>query len=113
MLGLTRQFEKGVRTMFYAEWTRDNERYGGLYFSWETFHRDTFGPIKDLRLVEFKINGKTYAEKKADSRNIAIEWQTMDHVGLYWSEVGTIMAWFEKTGRQYGLRQEFRENGVI
>ncbi len=57
---------------------------------------------------------KTYAEKKAEARSMAIEWQMefaekqTSYAELYESAI-----FFEKIGRRYGLLREFRENAVI
>lgn len=56
---------------------------------------------------------KTYAERKAEARERAIEWQCefADRV-MSWGEVAEETAEFERLGRRYGLLTEFRENGI-
>lgn len=104
-----------MKDIFYAEWRDENEQLrGGLYFSWDEYHRDTFSPLAhDHRLIVFETHGRTYKERKEDVRNTAIEWSNMLQIGLHWSDVATIGAWFEKMGRRYGLIEEFRENVVV
>ena len=57
---------------------------------------------------------KTYAEKKAEIRDKAIQWQYdfADRV-ISWGELAEETAEFERLGRRYGLLTEFRENGII
>lgn len=56
----------------------------------------------------------SYAERKAKTRDEAIEWQNEfskeDH---YMSEHAYWGNYFEKLGKRYGLLREFRENGII
>lgn len=60
-----------------------------------------------------EIEGKTYAEKKENLRNFAIEWQ-QDSVenNLSWKEMIYWQGWSEQMGRRFGLLNEFRENGI-
>lgn len=60
-----------------------------------------------------EIEGKTYAEKKENLRNFAIEWQQDSaENNLSWKEMIYWQGWFEQMGRQFGLLNEFRENGI-
>ena len=60
-----------------------------------------------------EIEGKTYAEKKENLRNFAIEWQQDSaENNLSWKEMIYWQDWFEQMGRQFGLLNEFRENGI-
>ena len=54
-----------------------------------------------------------YAEKKAEVRDRAIQWQCefADRV-ISWGELAEEQAEFERLGRRYGLLTEFRENGI-
>ena len=56
---------------------------------------------------------KTYAERKAEVRDEAIQWQADfgDRV-MTWGEVAEETGRFERLGRRYGLLTEFRENGI-
>lgn len=56
---------------------------------------------------------KTYAEKKAEVRERAIEWQyEFADRTMSWGEFAEETAEFERLGRRYGLLTEFRENGI-
>lgn len=79
-----------------------------------TFYDDTFSPLVDYTILDFKIAGKTYVERKNAARQLAIDYQYMDDCGgLSWGEFAVITSYFEKIGRRYGLIQEYRENGII
>ena len=56
---------------------------------------------------------KTYAERKEEIRNEAIEYQMSWQDHCYSYEGIIIMAeYFERMGRRYGLLREFRENAI-
>lgn len=57
----------------------------------------------------------TYAEKKDEIRQMAIDYQNMFVEGetFYWSDIAEWTEFFEKYGKRYGLLKEFRENGII
>ena len=60
-----------------------------------------------------EIEGKTYAEKKENLRNFAIEWQQDSAENNFsWTEISYWQGWFERMGRRFGLLNEFRENGI-
>ena len=65
--------------------------------------------------IPLTVSGKTYAERAADLRNKAIDYQSSwyDFCGFSYGELATIQSFFEKAGRRYGLLTEFRENGII
>lgn len=99
--------------MFYAAFTIEGQTHSNLYFDFEQFHRDTFSPETDIHaIVEFKTHGKSYAERKESARNTAINFQAAEIPGLSYSEIAEISAYFEKTGKRYGLLEEFRENAI-
>ena len=55
-----------------------------------------------------------YQIKKEKARQEAIEWQrNFDEHNLSWNELYMQQIRFEKLARQFGLRKEFRENGII
>jgi hypothetical protein len=95
------------------------EKYGekmesNLYYSWDLWHKDTFSPAtKIYTMILFKINGKTYREKKENLRQLAIDFQLSDTITLSYGELADIYTFFEKNGKRYGLLQEFKENGII
>lgn len=60
-----------------------------------------------------EIEGKTYAEKKENLRNFAIEWQQDSAENSFsWTEIAYWQGWFERMGRRFGLLNEFRGNGI-
>ena len=57
---------------------------------------------------------KTYQEKKAEARQLAINWQNdFQNHQSYWSELAYYTDYFTRLGKRYGLLEEFRENGII
>lgn len=57
---------------------------------------------------------KTYKERKNAAREIAITYQQeTSEKSLSWEEINIIDEYFRKIAKQYGLIQEFRENGII
>lgn len=87
-----------------------------FYDSMDAYIRDTFSPEwgQDY-LIEFKVRGRSYAEKKNHVRNLAVEMSTLplDTWDVPWFAEGDITEWFETMGRRYGLVREFTENGII
>jgi hypothetical protein len=97
--------------MFYAAF-RDSKKeiHSNLYFRFEDFYKDTFSPnTAFLAFIEFKVHGKTYAERKESLRDIAISFQTEQRAGLSYGELAEISAWFETMGERYGLLTEFKK----
>lgn len=73
----------------------------------------TFSPLVKVDfLMDFKIKGKTYNEKKESLRNIAIDYQRNDIGGLSYYEYTLINDFFETNGKRYGLLTEFKENCI-
>lgn len=60
-----------------------------------------------------KLTGKTYAEKKEEVRQKAIDLQAIDEGGLSYGEYAMIAEYFETYGKRYGLLREFKENGIV
>lgn len=57
---------------------------------------------------------KTYQEKKAEARQLAIDWQNdFENHKYFWSELAYYTDYFTRLGKRYGLLEEFRENGII
>lgn len=56
----------------------------------------------------------TYKKAKERARNEAIEWQqNFEKHNYSYYELWLQQIRFEKLARQFGLRKEFRENGII
>ena len=85
-----------------------------IYYNWNKWHKDTFSPaIKIIAMVLFKINGKTYAERKESLRQVALAYQVSSSINLSYGELANINYFFEKNAKKYGLLREFKENGII
>lgn len=85
-----------------------------LYFCWGDVHRATFSPnIETLAVLEFKTHGKTYEERRENLHNLAVEFSHACGGGFSWLEEITVISWFEKNGKRYGLTKEFKDNGII
>ena len=85
-----------------------------IYFSFEEWNRDTFNPLMEIiGMLDFKIKGKNYTEKKASLEDLAKEWQGQ-FASYNWSygELAEIGNFFERNGKRYGLLREFKENGI-
>lgn len=85
-----------------------------IYFSFEEWNRDTFNPLTEIiGMLDFKIQGKNYTEKKASLEDLAKEWQGQ-FASYNWSygELATIGEYFNKNGKKYGLLREFKENCI-
>ena len=99
--------------MFYGSYYLDGEKHAAIYDSWDLFHRDTFSPLcEEITVIPFETHGKSYADRRESVRNTAIEWQNGDTWPLSWGELQTVLDWFERMGRRYGLLTEFRENAI-
>lgn len=55
----------------------------------------------------------TYAQRKANARQTAIDWQLNESDYPYsWEGCTIICEYFYKLGKRFGLLREFRENGI-
>ena len=60
------------------------------------------------------MSKKTYAEKKAEARAMAIEWQlNFAEQNLTQFELACYHNMLYQLGKRYGLLKEFKENGII
>ena len=85
-----------------------------LLYCWGDVWRSLFSPCaREVCLIEFKLHGKTYAERREDLRAKAVDFSNNCNGGLYWGDEQSVITWFEKFGKRYGLIKEFRENGII
>ena len=110
----TENRRKKEATMLLAKFTIKGKTTSELYFnSWGQYFSDTFSPdTKIENVIEFKVKGKTYAERKANARQIAIDFQAGEFEGLSYYELYLIQNYFEKVGKRYGLLEEFKENCI-
>ena len=95
----------------------DSTIENGLFCRSDRFTAEQLEEEFNLKLICFiplEVKGKTYAKRKNDLRDKAIEWSY--GAGLSnWSygELEEIQMFFEEQGKRYGLIREFRENGII
>ena len=55
----------------------------------------------------------TYAERKANARRIAIDWQLSESDYPYsYGGIAILTDYFYRLGKRFGLLKEFRENGI-
>lgn len=55
----------------------------------------------------------TYAERKENARQIAIDWQLNESDYPYsYGGMSILTNYFYRLGKRYGLLKEFRENGI-
>lgn len=105
--------------MFIGKYEIDGRDYFNLYYKnangWEEWHKDTFDPeCENIEMLDFKISGKTYQERKASLQDLAIEWQTrFAWWGWSYSELGEMGSYFYENAKRYGLVKEFKENAII
>ncbi len=93
--------------------TETNEEKMYTFTSWSEYHTATFSPLIDvLFITDFKVKGKTYADRKEFVRDLAIEYSNNQACGLSWYEVGMVSDMFYKLGKRYGLLKEFKENCI-
>ena len=105
--------------MFVGKYEENGKEIASIYYKnkygFDAWHRETFSPlIENIEVLDFKISGKTYQERKDNARQLAIDWQ-YNFSGLTWSwgEITEITSYFEKIGKRYGLLREFRENAIV
>lgn len=109
--------------MFIGKYELNGKEYFDLYFEdtfhigddgWKIWHEDTFSPnTKNIELLEFKIKGKTYQERKGSLKDIAIEWSNnFSQYNWSYGELAEIQDFFYEKGKKYGLLKEFRENAI-
>lgn len=90
-----------------------NDEYMATFTSWSECHTATFSPLIDvLFITDFKVKGKTYADRKEFVRNMAINYSNNQACGLSWGEVAMISDMFYTLGKRYGLLKEFKENAI-
>lgn len=83
-------------------------------YGYEQFFKDTFSPInEDIQVLDLKVKGNTYEERKASLEDLAIDYSN-NFASLSWSysELAEIGDFFYRNGKRYGLLKEFRENAI-
>lgn len=81
---------------------------------YKKWSEDTFTPYFDeIRVLDFRIVGKTYREKQGSLEELAKDWQTnFSTLAWSYSELAEIGNWFYKNAKRYGLLEEFKVNGI-
>ena len=98
--------------MFYATFKQNGEYFGALYHDFQEYVNDTFDPgIETLAIIPFTVHGSSYAERRANVRETALEFQR-EAEELSYNELWHIQNWFAKMGKRYGLLKEFMENAI-
>lgn len=93
--------------------TETNEEKMYMFDSYEEYFNETFSPwVEILFATDFKVKGKTYADRKEFVRQLAIDYSNNQACGLTWSEVAMVSDMFYTLGKRYGLLKEFRENCI-
>ena len=85
-------------------------------YDYAGFNTATWNPTVEFDfpfLVFGNLKGKTYAEKKQEVREKAIEFQRIDEGGLSYGEYALIAEYFETYGKRYGLMREFKNEGIL
>lgn len=100
--------------MFYGIYKSDTGYHGGIYYNLDSWHRDTFYPGTEvIALFDLKAHGKTYAEKKTNVQDNAIEYSnTCGLIEMSYMELAIIQDYFRRYGKRYGLMAEFTENVI-
>ena len=101
--------------MLLAKINYGNENTVILFDTWERLKQAVFCPdYTVIETLEFKINGKTYGERKADLERKAIQYSYLcSEWACSYGELFLVNDFFEKYGKRYGLLTDFRENGII
>lgn len=99
--------------MFYANYVQEDGTMEGHLFDNYLEYLECVGTTAPVSLIDFKVKGKTYAQKKDSIRQIAIEYQNAECGGMFGSEYAKVGKWFRLMGKRYGLGDEFMEEGVI
>lgn len=104
--------------MFLARYDNNGETEFYIYYKnnggYKQFFEDTFSPmLENIEVLDLKVKGNTYAERKDYLEQLAIDYQTR-FASLCWSygELAEIYSFFEKNGKRYGLLKEFKENAI-
>lgn len=104
--------------MFIGRYILNGTRYTGLYYKnsvgYKEWHENTFSPLtENIEILDFKISGYNYRERKENLEELAKDWQ-LYFSDLPWSygELAEIQTWFYKNAKRYGLLEEFKENCI-
>lgn len=97
--------------------TETQETWTSWADCWECANKETFSPvIFPLFVTDFKIKGKNYKERKENARALAIDFQNAiinNNINFSYYDLMMQGAQFEKIAKNYGLVEEYKENGII
>lgn len=105
--------------MFIGVYKLEGKNYFNVYYKckegYDMWHSDTFSPCcEDIEILDFKIKGKNYKERKASLEGTAIDWSNnFSQYGWSYGELAEIGSWFYEKAKKYGLVKEFEENAII
>ena len=94
-------------------------RERGIWQCGEKFFRNNLPKGSEIIVcLPLVVKGKTYAEKKANLHDLAVEWSYSEcevfgndgHLSM--GELIDVQNFFETNGKRYGLLEEFRENAI-
>ena len=91
------------------------ERYCWIYNRYPAYFSDTFSPdCKKIFLMELKVSGKNYAERKANLESKAIDYSNFisEIYPISWGEIAEIENFFATNGKRYGLLTVFHKNCI-
>jgi len=108
--------------MFIGYYELEGKKHFDIYFysnyeesGYKLWFEETFSPnTKNIKILDFKIHGKNYQERKNSLEELAKDWEN-NFAFLSWTyrELAEIQDYFYKNGKKYGLLQEFKENAII
>ena len=98
--------------MFIGTVTNNGKSTTSLYTSYDQWYSDTFSPCCKYELVDLKVKGKTYKERKESLSETAHDFIRIDQGGLSYGELAIIQNWFRTNAKRYGLLKEFEENYI-
>ena len=104
--------------MFIGYYELEGKEHFNIYYKnsegFREWNKDTFSPTcENIEILDFKIGGKTYEERKNNLEELAKEWQ-LRFSSLSWSygELAEIGNYFYNNGKRYGLLRVFKENAI-
>lgn len=105
---------KGDDCMVYIKYVEDGATTGMLYHgTYSQAARACFAAGVDaIGMLDFRIEGRTEADRRESLRDLARDFQCLDDGGLSWGEIAEIESFFRQAGGKYGLMDEFEENGI-
>lgn len=104
--------------MFIGYYETNGKENFSIYYKnangFRKWQKDTFSPTcENITVLDFKISGETYQERKNNLEELAKDWQ-LNFAALPWSysELYEINNYFYENAKRYGLLRTFHENGI-